>query len=145
MGISTLQSYHGAQIFEALGISKSVVDKYFTGTVTRIQGLTIDDIAKEVLVRHRLGYPTREIPIQMLDVGGVYQWKQRGEKHLFNPETISLLQQSTRNKDFAQFKEYASTVDAQGMMLQRYVANWLSSRILQAQYLCQKLSLLKAS
>ena len=114
MGISTLQSYHGAQIFEALGISKSVVDKYFTGTVSRIQGLTIDDIAKEVLVRHRLGYPTREVPIQMLDVGGVYQWKQRGEKHLFNPETISLLQQSTRNKDFAQFKEYASAVDAQG-------------------------------
>ncbi|KHT61732.1 glutamate synthase [Photobacterium gaetbulicola] len=114
MGISTLQSYHGAQIFEALGISKSVVDKYFTGTVSRIQGLTIDDIAKEVLVRHRLGYPTREVPIQMLDVGGVYQWKQRGEKHLFNPETISLLQQSTRNKDFAQFKAYANAVDAQG-------------------------------
>ncbi|MGR5064131.1 glutamate synthase large subunit [Photobacterium sp. DNB22_13_2] len=114
MGISTLQSYHGAQIFEALGISKSVVDKYFTGTVSRIQGLTIDDIAKEVLIRHRLGYPTREVPIQMLDVGGVYQWKQRGEKHLFNPETISLLQQSTRNKDFTQFKEYANAVDAQG-------------------------------
>jgi glutamate synthase (NADPH/NADH) large chain len=105
MGISTLQSYHGAQIFEALGISKSVVDKYFTGTVSRIQGLTIDDIAKEVLVRHRIGYPTREIPVQVLDVGGVYQWKQRGEKHLFNPETISLLQESTRNKDYAQFKK----------------------------------------
>lgn len=114
MGISTLQSYHGAQIFEALGISKSVVDKYFTGTVSRIQGLTIDDIAREVLIRHRVGYPTREIPIQMLDVGGVYQWKQRGEKHLFNPETISLLQQSTRNKDYAQFKQYAKTVDDQG-------------------------------
>ncbi|MCD9499239.1 glutamate synthase large subunit [Photobacterium carnosum] len=114
MGISTLQSYHGAQIFEALGISKSVVDKYFTGTVTRIQGLTIDDIAQEVLVRHRVGYPTREIPLQILDVGGVYQWKQRGEKHLFNPETISLLQQSTRNKDYAQFKQYAKAVDAQG-------------------------------
>ncbi|WP_086982212.1 glutamate synthase large subunit [Vibrio aphrogenes] len=114
MGISTLQSYHGAQIFEALGISKSVVDKYFTGTVSRIQGLTIDDIAREVLIRHRVGYPTREIPIQMLDVGGVYQWKQRGEKHLFNPETISLLQQSTRNKDYSQFKQYAKTVDDQG-------------------------------
>ncbi|UXI00878.1 glutamate synthase large subunit [Photobacterium sp. TY1-4] len=113
MGISTLQSYHGAQIFEALGISKSVVDKYFTGTVSRIEGLTIDDIAKEVLIRHRVGYPTREIPIQMLDVGGVYQWKQRGEKHLFNPETISLLQQSTRNKDYGQFKQYAKAVDDQ--------------------------------
>ncbi|MGB5804760.1 MAG: glutamate synthase large subunit, partial [Vibrio anguillarum] len=114
MGISTLQSYHGAQIFEALGISKSVVDKYFTGTVSRIQGLTIDDIAKEVLVRHRVGYPTREVPVQVLDVGGVYQWKQRGEKHLFNPETISLLQQSTRNKDYVQFKQYAKAVDDQG-------------------------------
>lgn len=114
MGISTLQSYHGAQIFEALGISKPVVDKYFTGTVSRIQGLTIDDIAKEVLIRHRVGYPTREIPVQVLDVGGVYQWKQRGEKHLFNPETISLLQESTRNKDYAQFKKYAKAVDDQG-------------------------------
>lgn len=114
MGISTLQSYHGAQIFEALGISKAVVDKYFTGTVSRIEGLTLDDIAREVVVRHRVGYPTREIPIQMLDVGGVYQWKQRGEKHLFNPETISLLQQSTRNKDYQQFKQYANAVDAQG-------------------------------
>ncbi|PSU54984.1 glutamate synthase large subunit [Photobacterium aphoticum] len=114
MGISTLQSYHGAQIFEALGISKAVVDKYFTGTVSRIQGLTIDDIAKEVLIRHRTGYPTREIPVQMLDVGGVYQWKQRGEKHLFNPETISLLQQSTRGKDYDQFKQYCHAVDAQG-------------------------------
>ncbi|MBD1572785.1 glutamate synthase large subunit [Vibrio sp. S17_S38] len=114
MGISTLQSYHGAQIFEALGISKTVVDKYFTGTVSRIQGLTIDDIAREVLLRHRVGYPTREVPLQMLDVGGVYQWKQRGEKHLFNPETIALLQQSTRNKDYSQFKQYAKTVDDQG-------------------------------
>ncbi|MCG3725998.1 glutamate synthase large subunit [Vibrio cincinnatiensis] len=114
MGISTLQSYHGAQIFEALGISKAVVDKYFTGTITRIQGLTLDDIAKEVVVRHRIGYPIREIPLQMLDVGGVYQWKQRGEKHLFNPETIHLLQHSTRNKDYQQFKQYAAAVDSQG-------------------------------
>ncbi|GAM67825.1 glutamate synthase [Vibrio sp. JCM 19236] len=65
-------------------------------------------------MRHRIGYPTREIPVQVLDVGGVYQWKQRGEKHLFNPETISLLQQSTRNKDFSQFKQYAKAVDDQG-------------------------------
>lgn len=114
MGISTLQSYHGAQIFEALGISKAVVDKYFTGTITRIQGMTLDDIAKEVGVRHRIGYPTREIPLQVLDVGGVYQWKQRGEKHLFNPETIHLLQHSTRNKDFEEFKKYAAEVDSQG-------------------------------
>jgi len=114
MGISTLQSYHGAQIFEALGISKNVVDRYFTGTVTRIQGLTLDDIAKEVVIRHRIGYPLREIPLQVLDVGGVYQWKQRGEQHLFNPTTISLLQQSTRGKDYAKFKQYTQAVDTQG-------------------------------
>ncbi|MCE7598590.1 glutamate synthase-related protein, partial [Vibrio fluvialis] len=65
-------------------------------------------------VRHRIGYPTREIPLQVLDVGGVYQWKQRGEKHLFNPETIHLLQHSTRNKDFQEFKKYAAAVDSQG-------------------------------
>lgn len=114
MGISTIQSYQGAQIFEALGISKAVVDEYFKGTVTRIQGLTIDDIATETLVRHRFAYPLREVPVTRLDVGGVYQWKQRGEKHLFNPTTISLLQQSTRNKNYEQFKEYCAAVDAQG-------------------------------
>ncbi|MFD2179924.1 glutamate synthase large subunit [Veronia pacifica] len=114
MGISTIQSYHGAQIFEALGISKTVVDKYFTGTVSRIEGLSADDIAREVLIRHRFGFPTREIPVQTLDVGGVYQWKQRGEKHLFNPTTIHLLQNSTRNKDYDQFKKYCQAVDRQG-------------------------------
>lgn len=114
MGISTIQSYQGAQIFEALGISKAVVDNYFKGTVTRIQGLSIDDIATEALVRHRFAYPLREVPVTRLDVGGVYQWKQRGEKHLFNPTTISLLQKSARNKDYQQFKEYCAAVDAQG-------------------------------
>ncbi|MCE2571983.1 glutamate synthase large subunit [Motilimonas eburnea] len=114
MGISTVQSYHGAQIFEALGVSKAVVDKYFTGTVTRIEGLSIDDIASETLVRHRFAYPLREIPVKTLDVGGVYQWKQRGEKHLFSPETISLLQQSTRNRDYGMFQQYADAVNAQG-------------------------------
>ncbi|GAM62714.1 glutamate synthase [Vibrio ishigakensis] len=74
-------------------------------------------------MRHRIGYPTREIPVQVLDVGGVYQWKQRGEKHLFNPETISLLQQSTRNKDFAQFKQYAKAVDDQAITQQHCVAS----------------------
>lgn len=145
MGISTLQSYHGAQIFEALGIHKSVVDKYFTGTVSRIQGLTLDDIAKEVLIRHRIGYPQREIPIQMLDVGGVYQWKQRGEKHLFNPETISLLQESTRNKNYDQFKQYATAVDKQGDNAVTCVANLSSLRTQPVLSLSTKSSQLKAS
>ncbi|MFT6985747.1 MAG: glutamate synthase (NADPH/NADH) large chain, partial [Psychromonas sp.] len=114
MGISTIQSYQGAQIFEALGISKNVVENYFKGTVTRIQGLSLDDIAIEILVRHRFAYPLRAVPVTRLDVGGVYQWKQSGEKHLFNPTTISLLQQSTRNKNYVQFQEYAAAVDAQG-------------------------------
>ena len=114
MGISTIQSYQGAQIFEALGISKAVVDDYFKGTVTRIQGLSIDDIAHEILVRHRYAYPLRAVPVQRLDVGGVYQWKLQGEKHLFNPTTISLLQESTRNKNYEQFKQYAEAVDKQG-------------------------------
>jgi glutamate synthase (NADPH/NADH) large chain len=114
MGISTIQSYQGAQIFEALGVSKAVVDAYFKGTVTRIQGLSIDDISTEILIRHRFAYPLRQVPVTRLDVGGVYQWKQRGEKHLFNPTTITLLQESTRNKNYAQFKEYANAVDAQG-------------------------------
>ena len=114
MGISTIQSYQGAQIFEALGIDKSVIDAYFKGTVTRIKGLNIEDIAREILVRHRFAYPEREIPIQRLDIGGVYRWKQSGEKHLFNPTSISLLQRSTRNKNYEQFKEYAACVDLQG-------------------------------
>jgi glutamate synthase (NADPH/NADH) large chain len=114
MGISTIQSYQGAQIFEALGVSKAVVEKYFKGTVTRIQGLSIDDIATEILVRHRFAYPLREVPVNRLDVGGIYQWKQSGEKHLFNPTTIPLLQNSTRNKNYAEFKEYCAAVDTQG-------------------------------
>lgn len=113
MGISTLQSYHGAQIFEALGISKTVIDKYFTGTVSRIEGLNLDDIAKEVLLRHRFGYPARDIPFRGLDVGGIYQWKQRGEKHLFDPKTINLLQQSAWEQDYDKFKQYCTTVDKQ--------------------------------
>ena len=114
MGISTIQSYQGAQIFEALGVSKAVVDKYFKGTVTRIQGLSLDNIAKETLIRHRFAYPLREVPVTQLDVGGVYQWKQRGEKHLFNPTTIPLLQRSTRTRNYSQFLEYCAAVDSQG-------------------------------
>ena len=111
MGISTLQSYHGAQIFEALGISKAVIDRYFTGTVSRIEGLSLDDIAKDVLLRHRFAYPKRDLNTRRLDVGGIYQWKQRGEQHLFNPETLHLLQESAWNADYHLFKKYCSTID----------------------------------
>ncbi len=113
MGISTLQSYHGAQIFEALGLSKEVVDVYFTGTVSRIGGLTLDDIAEEALVKHRLAFPNTANPSPKLEVGGVYQWKQRGESHLFNPQTIHLLQQSTKTGNYALFKKYSALVNEQ--------------------------------
>src|SRR5690606_15566557 len=89
MGISTLQSYQSAQIFEAIGLGPDVIDRCFKGTISRISGISFDELAEEVLIRHRAAYET-ESPI--LEQGGVYQWKRRGEKHLFNPETIHLLQ-----------------------------------------------------
>jgi glutamate synthase (NADPH/NADH) large chain len=114
MGISTLQSYHGAQIFEALGISKDVVDHYFNGTVSRIGGLTLDDIATEALAKHSLAFPKTSNAVPHLEVGGVYQWKQRGEAHLFNPQTIHLLQESTKKNDYQLFKKYSSLINEQG-------------------------------
>ena len=113
MGISTLQSYHGAQIFEALGISKEVVDEYFTGTVSRIGGLTLDDIAKEALAKHKLAFPKTPNLTPRLEVGGVYQWKQRGEAHMFNPQTIHLLQHATKTNDFSVFKKYSKLINDQ--------------------------------
>lgn len=113
MGISTLQSYHGAQIFKALGLSKQVVDSYFTGTVSRIGGLSLDDIAEEALIKHRLAFPKTTNATQKLEVGGVYQWKQRGEAHLFNPQTIHLLQHSTKTNDYAVFKKYSKLINEQ--------------------------------
>lgn len=113
MGISTLQSYQGAQIFEILGINKSVVDKYFTGAVSRIQGLGLDEIAQETLAKHWMGYGRKETPVQRLTTGGVYQWKRKGEFHLFNPTTIHLLQYSTRMNDYGLFKKYSKAVNDQ--------------------------------
>jgi glutamate synthase (NADPH) large chain len=113
MGISTLQSYHGAQIFEALGIHKEVIDTYFTGTVSRIGGLKLDDIAREALAKHRLAFPHTANALPKLPVGGVYQWKQRGEVHLFNPQTIHLLQHSTKVNDYTLFKKYSSLINDQ--------------------------------
>jgi glutamate synthase (NADPH) large chain len=115
MGISTLQSYQGAQIFEALGISREVIDKYFTTTISRIGGLSLDGIAKEALIKHKLAFPDKPIPNPKLEVGGVYQWKRRGEFHLFNPQTIHLLQQSTRNNDYQVFKKYSKLVNDQSV------------------------------
>jgi glutamate synthase (NADPH) large chain len=113
MGISTLQSYHGAQIFEALGINQEVIDPYFTGTVSRIGGLTLDDIAREALVKHGLAFPPNTNTAPRLEVGGIYQWKLRGETHLFNPQTIHLLQQSTKTNDYRLYKKYSKLIDDQ--------------------------------
>ncbi len=113
MGISTLQSYQGAQIFEILGINKTVVDKYFAGAVSRIQGLGLDEIAQETLAKHWTGYGRKETPVQRLTPGGIYQWKRKGEFHLFNPTTIHLLQYSTRMNDYNIFKKYSKAVNDQ--------------------------------
>lgn len=115
MGISTLQSYQGAQIFEALGINSSVINNYFAGTVSRIEGIGLDEIAREALTSHREGFPAaNRIHVDdLLHSGGDYAWRHDGERHLFNPTTIRLLQHSTANNSFEQFKEYAKEVDEQ--------------------------------
>ncbi|UEG49160.1 glutamate synthase large subunit [Ferruginibacter lapsinanis] len=113
MGISTLQSYQGAQIFEIIGLNKTVVDKYFTGAVSRIEGMGLDEIAKENLAKHQYAYSRKEVPVDRLSVGGVYQWKRKGEFHLFNPQTIHLLQYSTRTDDYNTFKKYSKLVNDQ--------------------------------
>ncbi len=113
MGISTLRSYHGAQIFESIGISDKVIDKCFNGTITKLGGIDFDGIAKEVLVRHRLAYPKKSGLRPRLEEGGIYQWKHKGEHHTFNPTTISKLQQAARKNDFEAYKEYAEAVNDQ--------------------------------
>lgn len=113
MGISTLQSYQGAQIFEILGINKSVVDDYFTGATSRIEGMGLDEIAREALAKHNLAFNKKEVPLERLPVGGIYQWKRKGEFHLFNPQTIHLLQLSTSKNDYPLFKKYSKAVNDQ--------------------------------
>jgi glutamate synthase (NADPH) large chain len=112
MGISTLQSYQGAQIFEVLGISREVVDKYFCGAVSRIGGLNLDDIAKEVLSKHNRGF-NNDKKVNLLPEGGIYQWRRRGEAHLFNPTTVHLLQQACRTGNYEIYKQYTSHINNQ--------------------------------
>lgn len=112
MGISTLQSYSAAQIFEVLGIHKDVVDKYFCGAVSRIGGMQLEDIAREVLTKHQYGFDTDK-PASLLPEGGIYQWRRRGEAHLFNPDTIHLLQHACRTGNYETYKRYAHLVNSQ--------------------------------
>jgi glutamate synthase (ferredoxin) len=113
MGISTIQSYRGAQIFEAVGLNKAVVDKYFTWTASRIEGIGMDVIAKEVEMRHRHAFPDRQVNGHTLEVGGQYQWRRDGEYHLFNPQTVHKLQHAVRTANYNVFKEYTSLVNNQ--------------------------------
>ena len=113
MGISTLQSYRGAQIFEAVGLDKDFVDRYFTWTASRIGGVGIDAIAEEVRVRHEQAFPERPVADRDLDEGGEYQWRRDGEYHLFNPDTVFKLQHATRSGQYKIYKEYTQAVNEQ--------------------------------
>jgi len=117
MGISTVQSYRGAQIFEAIGLNREVVDQYFTGTASRVQGSGLEAIARETLARHAAVYSKRNAPEAALDPGGQYQWRREGEFHLFNPETIQKLQQAVRNGDAKVFKEYSELINGRAKKL----------------------------
>ena len=119
MGVSTVASYTGAQIFEAIGLGKDVVDSYFTGTISQLGGIGLDQIAAEVAARHAMANPARpeERAHRKLELGGEYQWRREGELHLFNPETVFKLQHATRAKRYDIFKEYTSKVDDQSEKL----------------------------
>ncbi|HRV93640.1 MAG TPA: glutamate synthase large subunit [Anaerolineae bacterium] len=117
MGISTIQSYCGAQIFEAIGLKQSLVDKYFTWTPTRIEGIGLDLIAEEVRRRHHHAFPDRQTNGHTLDVGGEWQWRKDGEHHLLNPQTIHALQKATRTGDYKTYRQYAHLINDQSRKL----------------------------
>jgi len=117
MGISTIQSYWGAQIFEAIGLKQGFIDKYFTWTPSRIEGVGIEVIAREVLLRHARAFPEHQTGVKVLDSGGQYQWRADGEYHLFNPQSIHKLQAAVRTGSYKVFKEYSSLVNEQSKEL----------------------------
>ena len=117
MGISAIQSYRGAQVFEALGLRQDVIDHYFTWTASRVGGIGLDVIAQEVLARHHAAYPDRQVNGHVLGVGGLYQWRAEGEAHLFTPESIHYLQKATRNDSYGAFKSYSKLINEQGKNL----------------------------
>ena len=119
MGVSTVASYRGAQIFEAIGISNEVIDKYFTGTTSRLGGVGLDVLAQEVSKRHDVAYPFTGISPahRQLAIGGEYQWRREGEPHLFDPETVFKLQHSTRTGQMDIFRSYTEKVNEQSKRL----------------------------
>ncbi|CAM5227432.1 Glutamate synthase large subunit OS=Streptomyces alboniger OX=132473 GN=CP975_08820 PE=3 SV=1 [Streptomyces alboniger] len=132
MGISTVASYRGAQVFEAIGLEQSFVERYFSGTTTKIGGAGLDVIAKEVAARHAKAYPASGVPSahRALDIGGEYQWRREGEPHLFDPETVFRLQHSTRSRRYDIFKQYTGRVNEQSerLMTLRGLFNLKSDR-----------------
>ena len=119
IGISTIQSYRGAQIFEALGLNKAVINQYFTWTASRLQGVGLDVLAEEALKRHRHAFPDRPGAPITLDVGGDYQWRKEGEAHLLSPQVIHTLQKAVRTGDYEAYKQYAALVNEQDKQLFR--------------------------
>ncbi|HTU24382.1 MAG TPA: glutamate synthase central domain-containing protein, partial [Pirellulales bacterium] len=118
MGISTQQSYRGAQIFEAIGLASDFVDEYFTWTPSRIEGVGLEAIAEEALSRHEHAWPRNHVPETLdLDVGGQYQWRRKGEAHIFTPEVIAKLQQSTRINSREEFRKFCQLIDEQQRQL----------------------------
>jgi glutamate synthase domain-containing protein 2/glutamate synthase domain-containing protein 1/glutamate synthase domain-containing protein 3 len=115
MGISAIPSYIGAQIFEAVGLGQELVEEYFTGTPSRVGGIELDTLEKETLLRHRFAFPEAHVEDydDDIEVGGQYQWRQRGERHMLNPDTIHKLQQATWKNDWKVFKEYTRLIDDQ--------------------------------
>ncbi|MEK7191718.1 MAG: glutamate synthase central domain-containing protein, partial [Pseudomonadota bacterium] len=112
MGISTIQSYRGAQIFEAIGLDRAFVDEYFTWTASRVGGIGIDVVAQETSLRHHHAHPDRPAGHADLDWGGQYQWRRDGEYHMLNPETVAKLQHAARANSYALFKEFSKSCDA---------------------------------
>jgi glutamate synthase (NADPH/NADH) large chain len=119
MGVSTVASYTGAQIFEAIGLGNELIDEYFTGTVSRLGGIGLDELASEVASRHAVAYPKNpeRRAHRKLELGGEYQWRREGEYHLFNPETVFKLQHATRAKRYDIFKQYTQLVNDQSKHL----------------------------
>ncbi|NNM31043.1 MAG: glutamate synthase subunit alpha, partial [Akkermansiaceae bacterium] len=113
MGISTVASYRGAQIFECVGLNHSIVESYFTRTASRVEGIGLTEISQEIKIRHDDAFKPREVENEALDPGGVYQWRHDGERHLFNPQSIHLLQQATRLGDYEVFRQYSELIDNQ--------------------------------
>jgi glutamate synthase (ferredoxin) len=111
MGISAIQSYRGAQVFEAVGLRQDVIDHYFTWTASRVGGIGLDIIAQEVLARHRAAFPERSVNGHVLPAGGQYQWRNDGEYHLFSPESIHRLQKAVRTSSYAAFKDYSKIIN----------------------------------